>query len=163
MKLYLSPWNGETRGEIKLNNFSFCFFAFKELNYLSLIELVDWLPCLHFSCWSRYWWHWKLTSTARATSLMTLKQVGQSPMLPNEIMFLLCARKSISYKRLYQFDQLNDIFRYRLILIYRYWSIPVYHFTVIFYIYKLIYVCVYIIINIKVYHKTLPQFRANYS
>ena len=41
---------------------------------------------------------------------MTLKQVGQSPMLPNEIMFLLCARKSISYKRLYQFDQLNDIF-----------------------------------------------------
>ena len=26
-----------------------------------------------------------------------------------------------------------------------------------------IYLCVYIIINIKVYHKTLPQFKINYS
>ena len=50
-----------------------------------------------------------------------------------------------------------------------YRSIPVYRFgfTAIFYIYKYIYIyiCMYvcIIINIKVYHKTFPQFRTNYS
>ena len=30
-------------------------------------------------------------------------------------------------------------------------------------IYIYIYLCVYIIINIKVYHKTFPQFKTNYS
>ena len=57
-----------------------------------------------------------------------------------------------------RFDQWNDIFQYRSILVYRF------GFTIIFYIY--IYVCVcartYIMINIKVYHKTLPQLRTNY-
>ena len=49
---------------------------------------------------------------------------------------LFTLRESISYQRLYWFNQLNDIFRY--------WSISVYHFefTVIFYIYKYMCVCV---------------------
>ena len=58
-------------------------------------------------------------------------------------------------------------FGYRLILVYRF------KFTAIFYIfiYICMYVCMYVyvcvcvcvIINIKVYHKTFPQFRTNYS
>ena len=68
---------------------------------------------------------------------------------------LFTLRESISYQRLYWFNQLNDIFRY--------WSISVYHFefTVIFYIYK--YMCVCVLINIKVYYRKLPQFKTNYS
>ena len=72
------------------------------------------------------------------------------------------ARESIPYWRLYRFGQQYDIFR-----------IPVYRFgfTTIFYIciYICMYVCMYvcvcvcIIINIKVYHKTFPQFRTKYS
>lgn len=44
------------------------------------------------------------------------------------------AREPISYRRLYRFDQWNDIFQYQ--------SIPVYRFgfTIIFYIYKYIYI-----------------------
>ena len=49
---------------------------------------------------------------------------------------------------LYWFGQSNDIFQYRSIPIYRF------GFTAIIYIYK---------IKIKVYHKTLPQFKTNYS
>ena len=63
-------------------------------------------------------------------------------------------RESISYWRLYWFDQWNNIFLYQSISVYSF------RFIVIFYIYKC--VCVCIIINIKVYHKTLPQFRTNY-
>ena len=90
-----------------------------------------------------------------------MSQISQCGCLYGD--YVVISRESISYRRLYRFDQWNDIFRYR--------PISVYHFgfTVIFYIYM--YVCMYvcmcvcvcIIINIKVYHKTLPQFRTNYS
>ena len=91
--------------------------------------------------------------------------LGSSYKLPKINGFL--SRMSIPYRRPYRFGHWYDIFR-----------IPVntgYHFgfTVIFYINKYIYiyiyvcvcvcVCVCIIINIKVYHKTFPQFRTNYS
>ena len=52
------------------------------------------------------------------------------------------ARESISYRRLYRFDQQNDIFRYQSILVYRF------RLTIIFYIYKYI--------NIYNKYKSLP-------
>ena len=46
--------------------------------------------------------------------------------------------------RLYRFDQWNDIFRYRSILVYHFW------FTIIFYIYKDIYIYIYICVCVCV-------------
>ena len=47
VNVIVSPWNGETKEQSNwlISYSAFFLFAFKGLNYLSLIGLVDWLPC----------------------------------------------------------------------------------------------------------------------
>ena len=78
----------------------------------------------------------------------------------------LFSKESIPYRRLYWFGQRYDIFRISVNT-----SVPfrVYCYFLYLYIYIYIYicvcvcVCVCVIINIKVYQKTFPLFKTNYS
>ena len=86
-------------------------------------------------------------------------------------------RESIPYRRLYRFSQRYNIFQIPIntgvpvlglplffIFINKYINIKIYiYIYVCMYVCVCVCVCVCIIINIKVYHKTFPQFKTNYS